>query len=440
MADSSKSELERLSKENFNLKLRLHYFEERQNTSSASASPTRQQAAAAAEEESGQVAHYRNLVEEAKTIISDLQDTLTHTQEELAFATNELEEHREATRQERVQRERDLAQLDACRLDLAQAQRELASQRDLASQAEERSSQHHAQVAELRQALERAKRAGEEELKRAQSEVAELARTAQQSSGAAEELRRELSEIKRARSTVSSPLPPPPPPPTNDPVKYELAELKRARAEEARRYQQEIAELRSALLASKPQQPSPSASESQLFSRLKQAETRISDLKQALVSQQRQHDQELRLARNNPDHHRDDDNDGSTAVWEQLALRCTGSAHPQALLKFIQDLQRTVRDWEQVAERVVPKAKLPTPQSLQQCLDRYVQEPSQKRLPSLERVEMAENMLREATDRLERLERHGAAVRSTAAAPSLLDRENRRLASGRTSSNNAAFV
>ncbi|KAH9257630.1 hypothetical protein BASA81_004079 [Batrachochytrium salamandrivorans] len=433
MTDSSKSELERLSKENFNLKLRLHYFEEQQNTSSTSASPTRQQAA---EEESGQVAHYRNLVEEAKAIISDLQDTLTHTQEELAFATNELEEHREATRQERIQRERDLAQLDAYRLDLAQAQR------DLASQAEERSSQHQAEVAELRQALERTKRAGEEELKRARGEVVELARTAQQSSGEAEELRQELNEIKRARSTAPSP----PPALTNDPVKYELAELKRVRAEEARRYQQEIAELRSALLASKRPSPSNPTSESQLFSRLKQAEMRISDLKQALVSQQRQHEQELRLARTKPsspsppNHH--DDKDGS--IWEQLALRCTGSAHPQALLAFIQDLQRAVRDWELVAERVVPKAKLPTPQSLQQYLARYLQEQQQqsiqKRLPSLERVEMAENMLREATDRLERLERHGAALRSTP--PSLLDRENRRLASGSRgrSSNNASFV
>lgn len=440
MTDSSKSEIEKLSKENFNLKLRLHYFEEQQqqNSSTMSNSPSKPFPT----EDDAQLQHYRKLVEDAKTIISDLQDTLSQTQEDLLFATNEAEDFRQENAQIKRQLEQDsqisrdlalrtdeLAELQSkmksTEMDMAEMQRELQDfkimENELAQvkQALRQSKASELEVLQLKREVQGLKTA-EEELKRTLQHETELRRDLQQqnsrpaaSQPASQELKQaqlEISELKRslqqAKSSELEVLELRRALQQAKPSDFQMAELKRAQ-QQAQESQLEVIELRRAL-RNKTSTPPPSRSDDQqeevLQQRVKQAEARCAALKQALSSQQAQHDQQIQRLLADHEAKLKEKPTPSSTVWEQAALRFTGTTDCNALVDFIHDLQTAVREWE-VAATEVTGGRIVDPHTLQKLVQAAPQRKQQQHnLPSIQRVEMAEDMLREATERLERLE------------------------------------
>lgn len=460
----SKSEIEKLSKENFNLKLRLHYFEEQQqqNSSTMSNSPSKPFPSATAEDDA-QLQHYRKLVEDAKTIISDLQDTLSQTQEDLLFATNEAEDFRQENAQIKRQLEQyaqqaskdltlrtdQLAELQSkmksTEMDMAEMQRELQDfkimENELAQvkQALRQSKASELEVLELKREVQRLKTA-EEDLKRTLQHETELRRDLQQhsrpaatSQPASQELKQaqlEISELKRslqqAKSSELEVLELRRALQQAKSSEFQVAELKRAQ-QQAQESQLEVIELRRALRnkTSTPPSRNDGSQEEVLQQRVKQAEARVAALKQALSSQQSQHDQQIQ--RLLADHEAKLKEKPTSSTWEQAALRFTGTTDCNTLVDFIHDLQTEVREWE-VAATEVTGGRIVDPHTLQKLVQAAAPRKHQHNLPSVQRVEMAEDMLREATERLERLEGsrkfkwEDALQRASA-----LERENKRL-------------
>jgi hypothetical protein len=169
MDNNPKKEIERLSKENFNLKLRLHYFEQQYGAGGEDFEKQKN------EEEERQI-NYRVLLEEAKLVVAGLQDDLATTRAKserleaehrrLEYHAERLEEQAKAEEEKRLNAERfvenqridyenALAKAQSDRIAEVGAMRDkLAKEQDVRLRAEEDALKNRSEV----DALENARR------------------------------------------------------------------------------------------------------------------------------------------------------------------------------------------------------------------------------------------------------------------------------------------